>query len=157
MATAAINGELSLSYPDSFHVMDADEMTQAFSVASPQMWAIWDTENHMIVSVVWQNSNKLIAGLASTKSLIERVEKSTAKTYRADGYTMDGYFTTSVCGNDAMGFRYSYTRFDVEQAGEVLLFKHGAACYTVYCVERAELAEQTHALFDGIVSSMSIA
>ena len=156
MNTALINNELELAYPDGFHQMDGDELKKAFGIDN-DLWGIWDTENHIIVSVMWHTSNKLLASIASTKGLLERVEKATAKAYAKASYKPIDTFETSACGEKALGFRFAFQMQDVAQTGQVMAFKHGAACYYIHCYERTELMDRSHPLFEQVFSTIKLA
>ena len=156
METILVNNELSASIPDGFRMMDAAETKAAFGIDNPDMIALKDADRHIVLNIAWHNSNKLIAGLASTKSLAERVEKSLSKTYRNAGYKLEGYRQLELCGEQAVGFTCTYTMQGVPQTADIALFKHGASCYTIYSYMRTDSLAEARGIVDGVLSSLRI-
>ena len=156
METAQLHGGLAATYPDGFCEMDAAQLREAFLDDNPNRWGIRDTDRHIMLSIFWHDSNRLIAGLASVKSLAERTRKLSEKAYAPYGYRFNGAFPAQIAGVEASGFAYEYTLAGVEQFAETIVFKNGKTCYTLYYFTQKELASENRAVLEGILSSLSL-
>lgn len=156
MQTALLNDELSVGIPNGFHVMDREEELRVFADNMADRWAIWDTHRRIIISVMWHVSNRFLVRFASTKDLIQRVEKKARKAYQANGYQAGEPYETQVCGTDAHAIRYEYEMGGVAQVSEVLIFKHEASCYTVYYYARKDAATKSRKVFQQVLDSMEL-
>ena len=156
MQKALLNDELSVGIPFGFHVMDHGEEIRVFKEEAADRWAIWDTSRHIIVSVMWHVSNKFLVKFANTKDLVKRVEKQARKAYHANGYQAGEPYETQVCGEQASAISYEYEMQGVGQVSEVLVFKHGACCYTVYYYARKSAAKKSRKVFQEILDSMEL-
>ena len=156
MQTALLNDELSVGIPIGFHVMDREEEMRVFQDLTDDRWAIWDTHRHIIISIMWHVSNKFLVRFASTKDLIQRVEKKASKAYRANGYQAGEPYETQVCGTDGHAIRYEYEIGGVAQVSEVHIFKHEASCYTVYYYARKDAERKSRKVFQQVLDSMRL-
>lgn len=157
MGIETINGELMVDCPAGFKRMSIDELQKAYSLDYPNLWGIRDEERHIILTVLWKESNRLLSMLVSNKDLAKRAERALGKTYRAAGYKCRGFFSTAVAGQAAEGFHYDFEVDGVAQQGEVIVFKRDACCYTLYYYTRPELALANRAIHDEILASMALA
>ena len=160
MNDVTLNGELCLSYPDGFHVLDADEMARVFPNDGPNRWGIWDTERHMIVSVQWHESNVLLAGLVSTKDLARRVAAEAGKAYKSNDYEVGELYQTTLCGEEAWGVSFRYEVSGVYQIAYAIVFKHVVettnCTYTLSFFEREENAEASEQVFRALLDSLRL-
>lgn len=157
MSEAVLNGELSVTYPESFHVMDAKEMAGVFLDDASDRWAIWDTDAHVIVAVMWHESGKFVSKLAGVKSLAERVEKHAAKAYKNAGYSCKGYRSFELCGQEACAVDFEYQVQGVQQLASVAVFKHEGCSYTIYSYVRKENAAEAQLLVNTLLDSLKLA
>lgn len=157
MNEALINGGLSISYPDGFHVMDDAEQARIFLEEAPNRWGIWDTGRHIIIALMWNTSSGFLAKLSSPKSQAERVEARARKAYKAAGYRCLGFSETQVAGRDAHAVRFEYQVQGVQQVAEVAVFNDKATYYFVYGYLRKENAEVGDAVLDEVLASIRLA
>lgn len=127
MKTDIINGSLSISYPDSFYPANPDELKASF--ASQDYWSVWDRENHVIITVLYNRSNGLASFVADTNSIRDGLERRYRKTAR-DYQTVEK-FAVSVNGTKGSGLKYSYTAENQKQFCNVLCFKVDKYVYSV--------------------------
>ena len=156
MNRALIHDELSLSYPDGFHEMDRAEMKRLYQDDNPDRWGIWDQERHIIIAVLWHDTNAFLSALASAKDVAKTTEKRLKRGMKSHGYQFGGFYQTELCGQEAHGFRYSYHIGDVVQTAEALVLKRKTTCYTIYYYAREELAPVSRPVFESILQSMKL-
>ena len=156
MNQALIHNELSLSYPDGFHVMDREEMRTLYQDENPDRWGIWDQERHIILTVLWHDSNPVLAALAGAKDVARTTEKRLKRGMEAHGYRLGGFFQRPLCGLEAHGFRYSYQVGDVTQAAETLVLKRENTCFTIYYYAREELELASRPVYEEVLRSMRL-
>lgn len=154
---AAINGELFVTFPEGFRTMSADELRRIYATDFENMCGYWDEERHIIVTVTWNVSNKLITKLTNSKALAKRAEKHLARAYKSHGFHSDGLFATQLAGRDAHGVRYGYTVEGVAHNAEAIVFLNGACCYTLYYYTHADLADNNAAIRNEVFGTLSFA
>ncbi len=156
MNNALLHNELSVSFPEGFHVMDRDEMKKLYLDDNPNRWGIWDTERHIIITVFWHQTNGILAALADEKSVAQSTESRLSRGLKKYHYKCLGFFSTPLCGQEVPGFRYEYTLGDVVQVGETILLKQGKTCYTIYYYERKNRSYSDHEVFEEVLRSIAI-
>lgn len=154
MQETVINGELGISYPDSFSVMSPDELKQAYNMDYSSMWGMRDKENHVVFSVIWKASFDAMQKLMSSASLAKRAEKALSKAFRKQGYRCDGFFERAVAGQQGQGFAYSYEVGGQRQDCETIVIRQGKNCYTLYYYSRADLAQANRAMYEDMLASL---
>ncbi len=148
---------LEVARPEGFCVMDHEELVQAYGLDYECMWGMRDDERHMILSISWKVSNKLLSKLASAKLVAEQSEKSQRRRCRKMGYHSDGLFQTEVAGREAWAFRYGYSPQNAPvQETEIVVVKDGTCCYTIMYHTRDECAQANRPLYEEILASMRI-
>lgn len=153
---ALLNDELSVAIPGGFHVMDGAEEQRVFMENARDRWAIWNTHRHIIISIMWNESNKLVSKFVNTKDLIKRIENKAHKSYKANDYQCGEIYETQLCGEPAHGLCYEYVIQDVGQVSEVLVFKHETCCYTIYYYARKDDAEESRKVFQELLDSLEL-
>ena len=156
MNQAVIHGQLFLVYPDGFHVMDVEELNQAFLDDNPNRWGIWDRERHIIIAVFWHESSAILSALAGAKDVAKSTEKRLRKGLKRYGYESRGSFTTTLCGQETCGFRYAYRVGDVFQSAETVILKHGTCCYTIYYYAREEKDLVSYPVYEQVLRSLRL-
>ena len=155
MSRETINGAVEVEVPDGFYVMSAEELRQVYQSDDPNRWGIWDKERHIMMTVIWKAYSGL-AGLflSDLKAVCKKNEQLSSKGYAGHGYRCDGFFSLSVDGQPAEGYRFSYRVEDVEQSAETILFRHGKTIYSVTFVGRAENKAADQDVFAGIIAGI---
>ena len=159
METILVDGEwLAVSAPEGFVVVPHGELESLMGFKYDRMWGMRDTERHMMLSVTWKDSGKLLTKLASEKSLAKRVDETNAKRHREHGYRREGFFVRGVAGASAQaqGVRFSYDVEGVAHEGEALVFKRGVRCYTLSYSTRSALATENRPVYEAILESLLI-
>ena len=154
MNRAVIHNELNMFFPDGFHEMDREELKKLYLDDNPHRWGIRDQERHIVIAVFWHETNALLSALAGAKDVAKSTEKKLRKGMERYGYRCDGFFSETLCGEEAPGFRYTYRLGDVTQAAEILILKRKTVCYTIYYYAREELASVSRPVFEEILRSM---
>lgn len=154
MEKQLLNGKLEVTCPDGFEIMGLDEVEKLYGIEYPDMWGMRDEDRHVIFTIVWKNSNKLLAKIVSAKTVVEQNEQKLRKTLKTNEYHCDEFFKTQVAGTEAQGLRYSYTLEERSMIGEIIVVKNDITCYTIYYYSRVENAEQNRAVYEDILASL---
>lgn len=149
---------LAVAMPEGFATIPHDELESLMGFEYGSMWGMRDAERHMVLSVTWKDSGKLITKLSSEKSLAKRANETSAKRYRNRGYRFDGYFDRAVSGASAQaqGLRYSYEAEGIAHDGEALVFKRGARCYILSYNTHSALAAENRPVYEAILESLDV-
>lgn len=156
MNDVTINGKLSISYPESFHVMDEAEQTRVFLEDASNRWGIWDTDQHIIIALMWNTSNGVFAKLSNPKDQVKRAEAKARKTYKANGYRCLGFSETLVADRNAHAVSFEYQIQGVDQVATIVVFQEKATCYFTYFYARKENAEASRKVLDEVLASYRI-
>ena len=154
--TETVNRELALPRPEGFEVMGAEELKRVYIRDDPNRWGMWDRERHVMITVLWQRYNPLLAWLAEMKTMARRNEQLTRKGYLDHDYRLEGFTSRKVQGLAGEGYRFTYRLGDVEQGIETLLIKRGSTVYSLNCVGRAENSAENHAIFEAVLDGMTV-
>lgn len=156
MSKATVNQLISVEVPDGFQQMSAEELQQAYRDSNPNRWGMWDKARHVMVTVMWKEYPQLMKLLMPDLTAVCRKnEQMAAKGYAGNGYGCGGFFSASVDGKPAEGYRFSYRVGDAEQSAETILFRQDMTVYSVTLAGRTENREADRELFDGIVAGIS--
>lgn len=156
MKTHIDDDRLGVELPEGFSVMLHEELQVMYGMDYAAMWGARDESRHAVLAVIWKDSGELITKLASEKSLAKRVEKALLKRYRASGYRCDGFFEGRVAGKGASGFRYTCQPEGIPHECEVMVFKNGARCYTLYYYTRQTAAQENRPVYEGVLASLEL-
>ena len=156
MSKELINQTLSIGIPEGFHVMDAQELKQAFQSDHPDRWGIRNRESHVMVTVLWKDYPILLSKLADLKAVCRKNEQMAAKGYAGHDYQCGGFFSLTAAGLPAEGYRFSYSVDGVEQSAETILFKLEKTIFTITCGGRRENREADRELFDRIIAGITL-
>lgn len=153
MSMETVNGTVEFEVPDGFSVMSAEELRQAYRNEDPNRWGIRDEERHIIVTVMWKAYTGLLGlFLSDLKAVCKKNEQLSSKGYAGHGYRCGGFFSLSVDGQPAEGYRFSYRVGDVEQSAETILIRQGRTIYSVTFAGRAENQAADQEVFAGITA-----
>ena len=155
MNKETVNGTVEIEIPDGFYVMSAEELRQAYQSEDPNRWGMRDKERHIIVTVMWK-AYSVLPGLflSDLKAVCKKNEHLSSKGYAGHGYRCDGFFSLSVDGQPAEGYRFSYRVEDVEQSAETILIRQGRTIYSVTFAGRTENKEADQEVFSGITAGI---
>ena len=159
METILVDGEwLAITVPEGFTVVPHDELELLMGIKYDRMWGMRDAERHMVLSVTWKDTGKLLTKLASEKYLAKRADETSARRYRKRGYRSGGFFARTIAGANAQaqGLRYSYEAEGIVHEGEALVFKRGTRCYTLSYNTRSALADENRLVYEAILESLNV-
>lgn len=156
MGQALVHEELSLSWPDGFQVMTANELKQLYLSNNPKRWGIWDKERHVMITVLWQEYHPLLNFLADPKAMAKRNEQLTRRGYKKHDYRLESFLSMQFCGRNLEGYCFSYRLGDTAQRVETLLLKQKKCVYNFSCIGRKENEEKDRALFREVMNTLNI-
>ena len=150
MNSISVNSEVLINYPDSFELMDNEQIKMAFRDDNPDRWAAWDRENHVIITVGWKKYGFLTSLLADVKNIVVNNEALVEQQYEGRNFKLKGYNDRKIGGHKASGYRFEYDFEDVHQYGQIYLVKNGQTIYAIGCYARDEHEKEFGELLDGI-------
>lgn len=160
MGQTIVCDRLSIEFPEGFREMDAAELRRVHADHNDERWGIWDRERHAMLVVYWHDAgavtSKLLGGLASSKSLAERVRKTYRRMGKDSEYQEGELFSCEVSGREAWGFTCEYTVQGVRQAARIVLFKDDRRTFTVYLYTHKDLVDRNRQMFEGIMDSLAL-
>ena len=155
METVVANGEVRIPCPEGVRALGEAELDALYLDNNHDRVGISDKERHITVCLFWHRSNPILSKLANAKDVCVSTEKRLRNRMSKHGYVFDKFFERSVCGQEGRGFRHTYVLQDIDYASEIIVFKKGNVCYTLYTYARTENMEGCRPILDGIVDSMA--
>ena len=156
MEKALVNDSLELTMPDGFRVMGNDEVKKAYGFDYDCLWGMRDEERHMMLTVIWKVSNKVLAKLGTAKIIAEQQDKGLRKRFKRMGYKSGDLRPIKIAGIEGCNFGYSYELEGTTLACETSVVKDGTCCYSIYYYTREECDEENRALYEEILASMKL-
>ena len=156
MACSLINNEISLTYPDSFQLMDGPALREAYLNDDPDRWGIIEEELHLMITVLWQRTNALAVRLSDLPTVALRNEALTRAACADCEYEARGFVSRTLGGRPAEGYCYSYLLNGEERQAYSLLFKQKSRIYGVTCICRQEDSAAWRERFDAILDTLEI-
>ena len=124
-----INDTLIIEYPESFRMLDQNEIAETFIDNNTNRFAIRDENNHIIISVYY---NKLgLMSLIVDNDLV-RESNETVMAKKLDNFKCLGKSMLEVAGDKkASEIIYSYTIDDIPQIGRSIYFRKNKMLYSL--------------------------
>lgn len=159
MGTVRIDQEyLAVTLPEGFEDIEHNELERLMDISYDCLWGVRDTGRHMMITVTWKDSSKLLTKLVNERGRAKQIDKNYARCRNGEAYRSDGIKERVVTGADApaSGFHFAYRVEDVDQEGEVWVFKRGIRCYTLVIYTRSEAAADNAAVLEDILASLTV-
>ena len=150
MQSTMLNGHFEVSYPNGFHVLDAEEQQRVFLQETPDRWAIRDEKLHILFTVQWHRSNAMLVKVASAKDQAKRIGKAARKAYAKQGFSGGEPFRTEFCGQSTWGVRFQHQVDGVVQDVEAVVAKHEDCMYMAYTYRRDGASDRVRKACDAI-------
>ena len=151
-----LNNELSITIPDSFHILSAEEMAGFRFIAEGPGIAASDPEKHVILSIGWKQLGLFTGFILNTNDIARNMEKQISSAMNPFGYTSGGKIEKHIGGETAKEIRFRYTAGDaVEMTGASCVVKHRSTLYYFHFYTRRETEAETEKLWDEILGSAS--
>ncbi len=151
-----LNDQIEISFPETFHVMNDEEMKRQFSNAKNRIAAKND-ENHTVLSVGWSEPLNLVTGIFVTESsFLDGYYKRGAKGLK--NFKKEKSITNTICGREAKGFAFSYLTDDgsTVQNGAVTAFKRGKRIYIVEYISGSTDMLYCNMAYDMVIGSIKM-
>lgn len=134
MNTAAINQELTLSYPDSFALMSEEELQRYFSSAQNR-WGAYDAERHMILSVSWTKAG-FLSFLSDAETMLIGVEARFKR--NLINYRRLAASKTKIAGKKGYAIRFEYraNEANIYHISEIRAIKYKKKYYAIQYIGR---------------------
>lgn len=155
MEKMKLNNELTITYPDGFHVMDQEELGKHQYFGEAPGWSISDPDRHIMISAAWKKTNGIVAKLLNTKDIARQMEAGIKAPMQQYGYQFEEFLSLQAGGKTADGYRYSYTVQEIGMSGESLCIKNKSTFYYIHCYYRTEQKEESIALFEKMIGEIS--
>ena len=150
--TMKLNNELTVTCPDGFHVMDAEEKKKLNAIGGIGE-VITDPDRHIIISIGWKNVGGLISAMFNAKNASREVEKNYKSSMKAYGYRFGDHISRTIAGEKAEGFSFGYTAGEIEMYAESYAVKHNKEFYYIHYYSRTAVKEDNAAVLNEILDS----
>ena len=139
MGRQTINETFTLQIPDGFEVLTEEDLGKMYrNIGDSFGWGVRDTENHVIITVLWKQYPALLSRMLDLKAIVKKNEQLTGKAHAAHGYRFLEFFSMQAGDEKAEGYRFSYDKEGMTQVCSNYLIKDGRTIYAFMCVGREE-------------------
>lgn len=158
MALQTINDSLTLTIPDPFSVMEAEELHQlSRHGGDPFRWGARDRERHVILAAVWKQYPAPLLFLAGLKSMARRNLELVRKACPGRELRSVEFLSIHAGEFPAEGYRFTYSEGDMPQTQTTFLLKKGRVVYGLLCFGREENRAADQSMFLGVMDSLRTA
>ena len=154
MEQLTIGKRFALTCPEGFRPLTGEEKDRLHMPESDDsLGLIWE-EGRTVVSLGWKEVNAFAGLLLRILSPVTSTEASVSQAMAGYGYKRETRLSREIGGQQAEGFRYTYTAGDSPMVGETYVVRQGRSLTFFHAYLPAELREQGLArwneLLDGI-------
>ena len=147
-----LNEELTVTYPDGFHVMDEEEKKKLNAIGGIGE-VITDPDRHIILSFGWKKTGGLISKMFSAENASKEVEKNYKSAMKPYDYHFGDRFSRTIAGEKAEGFSFGYIAQEIEMYAESYVLKHKKGFYYIHYYSRTSVKEENAAVLNDILDS----
>ena len=148
-----IGKRFRLLCPEGFREMSEQERGALNMMGQGDTLCLTNEEGHMVVSMGWKDVNAVSAFLLRIIRPVTSVEASVNQAMAPYGYRKETGLTRQIGGQDAQGFRFTYTA-GVPMVGESYVIREGRSLtfFHVYvrAAQRSEGLAQWNRLLDAV-------
>jgi len=158
MGRQTINETFTLQIPDGFEVLTEEDLGKMYrNIGDSFGWGVRDTENHVIITVLWKQYPALLSRMLDLKAIVKKNEQLTGKAHAAHGYRFLEFFSMQAGDEKAEGYRFSYDKEGMTQVCSNYLIKDGRTIYAFMCVGREENMDADKETFRRIMETLEYA
>jgi len=158
MSRQTINDTFTLQVPDHFEILADDDLRKMYRSGDPFGWGALDTENHVIITVLWKQYPALLSWMLDLKSVDKKNEQLTGKAHAEHGYRFLEFFSMESEDHvKAEGYRFAYDKEGVTQVCSSYLVKDGRTIYAFLCIGREENMDADKETFRRIMDTLKYA
>ena len=150
-----INGQLKITLPDGFHVLDEEELKRFFIDDHAEKWAAQDKNAHVLVAVYWRKLNFFTNLLADERSILKGAQAKIQKGLAAADYKRGEYYDDVICGKKACSFDYSYVMEGIAHSAKATVVKGKNNCYVVYYFTHTDKKAENESLREKLAGSLT--
>ena len=114
MEKMKLNNELTITYPDGFHVMDQEELGKHQYFGEAPGWSISDPDRHIMISAAWKKTNGIVAKLLNTKDIARQMEAGIKAPMQQYGYQFEEFLSLQAGGKGVSMGRNIFQNRNVE-------------------------------------------
>ena len=138
------NGSMSLTIPEGFSPAMQDKKDN---------WIVKNEELHVMYNITWKKIP--LFPKVSLDKAISNTARQIGKQIPSFAMNQDNISHT-IGGQQALGFRYSYTTDGINMTSEYLLTEHNKFYYAFICLGRTESFDDHYEIFEKMLSSVEL-
>ena len=157
MSRQTINDMFSVSLPESFELMSAEDLSElSRNGGDPYLWGARDRENHVMIVALWKQYPAILARMTDLKTIAKRNEQLTRRVYEGHDYRFLGSSTLQAGVKKAEGYSFSYCSEGVVQVVNSYLIRDGKMIYTFLCNGREANNATNQAIFREMLEDLQV-
>ena len=154
MEKVTLNKELTFTFPDGFHIMDAQEKSSLNFAAEGEGFCLSDPDRHVIITTAWQRLGMVSSMLLTAKDVAKTNEAQYSDAMMQNNYKRLSRTEREIAGFKVNGYNYEYIAGGTSMYGESVVIKSGKTMYYLHFYSRADLKEPNISCWEGILSSL---
>ena len=151
--TITFNNKLTLSFPDTFHVMSGEDREALTFLAEGPGDCLSDPDRHMIISIGWKALGSFSSLLLSTKDVAKNMESRLKEPMRSYSFRVTDSAGKNVGREKAEGFSYEYNASGTDMYGESFVVKYEKVLYYLHFYTREKLKNENMKVWSELLAS----
>ena len=149
-----INNTLTLSCPEGFRELSAEQRAQYRSVDGPPDCCLKDPDRQMMISAGCQKLPLLARITLKDREIVGNLEKTVSKAMAENGYRLSGFAERDVGGKEGICFRYIYTAENIPMAGEACFVRADSVMYNLYVYYRQAREAESLSVWEAFLNTV---
>lgn len=156
MMNTTVYYNISVAYPDDFHVMDREEMKKYFT-GDIERFGVRNDDKRVTLSIAKSTAHPIVTMLTDSRAVARGAEKTLRKNLK--DFKRGEDIKIELLGKKAYGFNFEYrTKLtDDLQYVDMVVVKYQHAFYVVFRMSPAENYYQNRPILDAFLRSIQAA
>ncbi len=149
-----LNNELKVTFPETFHVMNEEELKKLRFLAKGDGVVLSDPERHIRISVAWKKIGAFSGLVLTSGDVAKCMRRSIRKAMAAYRFRAEEPVRTELGGKRADGLTFEYEAENVQMVSESLVVKNRRTLYYFHFYTRAEEQSRNRDIWDQVLASV---
>ena len=144
------NGNIVLGISEGFLELSFQDIEKMGRTPEKNSWSIRNEKEHLILEIAWKKA-PFFSDFVKMETTAHFTEDRISKMIPT--YKKESDIKKEIDGEEACGFRYSYTVSDINMMADYLVLKHEKKYYSISWIARKDTFSESYDIFDSMMQS----
>ena len=149
-----LDGQIRMTVPGSYRKLTPEELEKLVVGSKGDVCGLQDTQGTTRVIAEAQRLGLLASRVGKPGIVCQNSERKMAQALFAHDYELDGFFETTVAGEQAAGYRYHYMG-DVALFGQMVVVRSGRLLLSLSVVDSRQRERRVLPAFEAMLASVT--